>query len=241
MRKLFISLIFLLYFTILPNVSNASQVIGGEITYSCTGNPDEYLVELRVYRDCDGPGSVLESISYSSARCGMNESLNLILVNTANLPQNCPALMNVEERLYSGILNLTMDCGNDWVLSYSTCCRNSAITSGAANEGFHLSAFLDNTLAECNNSPVFSSPGQIFICDNEPVSYSLGAIDPEGDDLVFSLANCSQNPNIFVSYNVGLSGVQPLSTTSGFSIDPATSEINFTPTPGVFQVGSSLY
>ena len=118
-------------------------------------------------------------------------------------------------------------------MTYSTCCRSNDITSGSAGQDFFLSALLDNTLNSCNDSPVFSSSNVIFHCDNSPVNYAQGASDSDGDELRYSLTSCKQGAGQSVTYNQGLNGNQPLSTSSGFAIDPQSGAISFTPSPDV--------
>lgn len=226
----------------------ATHSMGANITYTCIGN-GQYQITLQFFRDCGGitPGTTA-LITYSSATCGVNATLNINQVGgpvdvtpiCASAQSNCGGgngSFGVEQWTYQGILSLPANCGNDWVLGWSTCCRNNAVTtlSNPGNQNFYVEAELDNTLIPCNNSPVFNNPPTPVVCINQPVSYSHGVSDPDGDSLVFSLTNCQQSAGGNVAYSGGFSGANPLSTTSGTTINPATGTISFT--PNSVQVG----
>ena len=72
----------------------------------------------------------------------------------------------IEEWLYRGTVNLPPNCGNDWSMSWSSCCRNFAITSltNPGSESMYVDAQLNNTAsANCNNSPAFNTDPTFFL------------------------------------------------------------------------------
>ena len=93
----------------------------------------------------------------------------------------------------------------------------------------YVNSLLDNTLTPCNTSPSFQNPPAAMFCANQTSLYNPGAVDADGDSLVFSLANCRQSASGNVNYNGGFSGANPLSTSGGITIDPQTGAIAFTP------------
>lgn len=219
----------------------ASHAVGAEISYECLG-PNQYRVYLKFYRDCSGVSAgSSHTVTYSSASCGVSSSISLSQVGSAiDITPVCPTQSTscgggsgygVEEYVYRGILNLPPGCGNDWVLGWSICCRNYGITTlgSPGGQSMYVSSLLDNTLTPCNTSPSFQNPPAAMFCANQASLYNPGAVDADGDSLVFSLANCRQNAGGSVGYNGGFSGVNPLSTTSGITIDPQTGAIAFTP------------
>ena len=127
--------IFLLLLTFLPTVKlHASHALGADLTYECLG-PNRYRVTFKFLRDCNGisaPSSV--AISYSSAACGVNSSVSLSQVGSAvDITPVCPSQgtscsgggsIGFELYTYQGVMNLPAGCGTDWVLGWSTCCRN---------------------------------------------------------------------------------------------------------------------
>ena len=80
---LFISIVFL-------HQSFATHYMGFDLTYTCVG-PNQYLVTLNVYRDCNGVsvGST-QVINYSSASCGVSASLTLNSISVTDVTPLCP-------------------------------------------------------------------------------------------------------------------------------------------------------
>ncbi len=229
--------------------AKATHTMGADITYTCTG-PGQYEVKLTLFRDCDGilplDPQVLE---YSSASCGVSSSINLIgaPAGPIDVTPLCPSQTSsciggsssfgIQQYTFSSSLSLPTNSCSDWVLGWDNCCRNFAITTlnGPGNQSTYIFASLDNTLSDCNNSPVFNNIPTPLVCINQPVVYNHGVTDPDGDDLRFSLVNCLQGPNQQVSYGTGFSPAVPLNTISGVSIDSLTGELRFT--PNQIQIG----
>lgn len=222
---------------------HATHLLGSDLSYECLG-PGQYRVTLTLYRDCNGvslPNST--SVSYSSAACGVNGTIQVssqgppvdITPNCPSVPSACGGSGNygIQEWVYSGILNLPPGCGDDWILGWSSCCRNNAINTlnNAGSQNMFIGANLNNTISPiCNSSPTFNnSPGSI-VCVNQPVVYNHGVSDLDGDSLFFSLGNCLQNPGSGVNYAGGFNATSPLTTASGVSINSSTGAITFTPT-----------
>jgi hypothetical protein len=227
----------LLFFVGFNESAQASHIMGSELTYTCIG-PNQYRVNVRVYRDCSGismPSSFI--VSYSSVSCGASGSFTASLLSSADVTPLCPSqtsrcaggnsAVGVELYIYQGTLTLPSGC-SDWILSTSTCCRNGIITNitGPDANDFSISARLNNTLTPCNSSPTFASTPAPFTCVNQPVVFQQLATDPNGDQLVYSLVPCRQSDGSSVTYASGFSGTNPL--TVPVSINSATGEITFT-------------
>ena len=215
----------------------ASHIMGSELTYTCIG-PNQYRVNVRVYRDCSGismPSSF--SVAYSSASCGASGTITASLQSSTDVTPLCPSqssrcsggnsAVGVELYVYQGTVTLPSGC-SDWILSTSTCCRNGIITniSNPDINDFSISARLNNTLSPCNSSPTFASSPAPFTCVNQPVVFQQLATDPDGDQLVYSLTTCRQSNGVSVTYNSGFSGTNPL--TVPVTINANTGEITFT-------------
>ncbi|MEM7039011.1 MAG: hypothetical protein AAF570_18670, partial [Bacteroidota bacterium] len=187
------------------------------------------------------------NISYSSATCGVSSNITLSQSGSAvDITPICPSASSscggsgqfgTERYTYTGTLTLPAGCGNDWVLSWSVCCRNAAITTlnAPSNSSMYIEAQLDNTTVPCNSSPVFNNIPTPIVCNNQPVLYNHGVTDPDGDSLVFSLVPCMQNNAAQVSYGGGFSGANPLATSTGVTINSVTGELSFT--PNAVQIG----
>ncbi len=236
--------LFLAFFISLSAIqqTSASHLMGGDITYTCVGN-NSYDFTAQFYRDCAGitlPATV--NVMVSSASCGQNfnVTLNLVTGGSQIVTPICPtepdlcngtpgALLGVDEYTYvsSSPVVLPATC-SDWVVSYSSCCRNTAITNGAANAGFHIATQINNTNNICNNSPEFQSIPVFYTCVGDTVSYSHGVSDADNDSLVFSLTPCLSNSGTPVTYATGYSATTPLSVNYS-SFDNTTGTWSFVP------------
>ena len=126
-------------------------------------------------------------------------------------------------------------CGTDcfeYEIVYSDCCRNSSITSGAADEGISIvhSLFGPND-SICNHSPVFSDVPLFFICQNSVTELNIGGMDMDGDSLSYSLVSCD-NPIGTVTYNLGYSPQVPLGSQWIVDLDSVSGLLTFLPNPG---------
>lgn len=235
--------------------SQASHVSGGNITWECLGG-NTYLLRLTLYRDCSGtsmPTSINvnssgSTPSYTSGTfsltntCGVTPTFSggstMTLVSTTEVSQLCPpqipnsacnggTLPGMEEYVYEVQVTLP-DC-DCWTFAYTLCCRNSAITNITA-PGSDYST-IESTLCNgsgpsCNSGPTFTSQPIPYICQNVPICYDYGVVEPDGDCLSFAFTSAlnSGNPSGYVG---GYSAGAPI---PGITIDPATGQICFTPT-----------
>lgn len=242
----FLHVIVLALFSVtISHTAFASHSMGADITYQCVG-ANEYLVTLTFFRDCAGiRADTNQVLRYSSVSCGINNSIPMPKSNVvADVTPICPSEMSacaggaspfgIEQHIYQTTLTLPPGCGNDWVLRWEQCCRNFAITTlnSPQNMDLVVTANLDNTIAQCNNSPVFNNIPTPIVCSGEEVFYNHGVTDPDGDSLAFSLVDCGTTNNgtiIPVTYNPPFSTTSPLATASGVSLNPRTGELRFTP------------
>ncbi|MDB5281281.1 MAG: hypothetical protein JWO06_356, partial [Bacteroidota bacterium] len=214
MKKLLLPVIaFLIFFIGDIKQAQATHIMGVDLTYECIA-PGQYRVHLQVFRDCNGilPSSSY-SVPFSSVQCGVNSSVTVTQVGppidiTPVCSQNTTTACNgagsygVQKYTYEGIMNLPVGCGNDWVLSWSSCCRNGALTdlSNPLNENIYISDCLDNTQSPCVSSPVFLNNPIPFFCVGVPVNYNHGVVDVSGDSLVFTNVCCLNAAGSPVSY-----------------------------------------
>ncbi|MCX7980249.1 MAG: hypothetical protein N3A68_04275 [Bacteroidia bacterium] len=148
---------------LLVNVSYvyASHLMGGEITLECLNpstNPPTYRIRVRIYRDCAGisqPSTI--TIRRQSSSCNVNTTFTLNRVSVTDITPTCPGQQSNcnggsgpygwEEHVYEGTIQL--QACSDWVLSLSDCCRNSAITTGSADEDFFIYTRINTQAAPC--------------------------------------------------------------------------------------------
>ena len=215
----------------------STHAAGMDISYQCISqgtNSDTYKITLKFYRDCDGisaPSS--HSLNYSSS-CGSG-SINLNMVGGAvDINPLCSSYCNggsafgIEEYTYEGTVTLS-HCSN-WVLRVCECCRNNAINTINNPGGAQLcvEATLNNSIYY-NNSPTFSEYPTPFLCAGSYFCYNNGAIEIDGDSLVYSLVAPLDNPGT-VTYIGGYSLTNPVG--GGSLFDPITGNLCITP-PGI--------
>ena len=222
--------------------ASASHSMGADISYQCLGG-DSFLITLNFYRDCAGIDAPTDAlVSLSSASCGVsNLTFTLTQTNTQEVSPLCPAqlpsstcnggaLPGVEQYTYSGVVYIPAQC-TDWLVSYTLCCRNDQITNlnSPGSYDLYIEAKLNNANGLCNNSPQFTSLPVPFVCAGQEFNYNHGAIDADGDSLVYTLINPLDGPGVYIPYSGGFSPTNPMNTIGGFGFDPVTGQMTFTP------------
>jgi hypothetical protein len=221
--------------------SYASHATGADLSYECLGN-NQYRVTLSFFRDCAGiAADATASISIRSASCGVNTSVTLLQQGGGvEVSQLCPSqlgnsrcnggtLPGIQQYTYSGVVTL-QQC-SDYVFGYDLCCRNQAITNLQDPDSYdmYVEATLNNTAGFCNNSPFFTSKPTPYVCAGSQFFYNHGAVDIDGDSLVYSLVNPLHNPGTTIPYNGGYSTSSPMLTTGAFNFNTATGQISAVP------------
>ncbi|BDS12903.1 T9SS type A sorting domain-containing protein [Aureispira anguillae] len=218
----------------------ATHISGGEFSYECLGN-DQYRIKLSLYRDCSGVGMpTQETININSANCGAslgNVTLSLDTMYEVFAPQTCACpgwattcsggmLPGTEVYIYCGIVTLPQTC-TDWMVSWSSCCRNSSISNLTSTGNMYIEAMINNTI--CNSSPVFTISPIAYLEAGECYNYSYGVLDPEGDSLHYALTCPLQGANNCISNIAGLSPTQPFYTNPANSLgfDQSTGQMTF--------------
>ena len=239
--KLYIGLVFAFFFV--SNQAFATHIAGGNISYTCTGNPNEFLITLTLYRDCGGIGAPANpSISFDNT-CGLADPANLTLALTAILPgstaevsQLCPSslltstcnggtLPGIEQYVYTALVTFPAPC-DSWSMTYNVCDRNTTTNLSGTN-CFNIIATLNSITSPCNNSPSIITNYPIpYVCNGQPVSHDFGIVEPDGNTLTFSLVNALGAGSNNIGYNAGYSAAVPI---PGITIDPNTGQVNFTP------------
>ncbi|MEO0311488.1 MAG: hypothetical protein RIQ89_1145 [Bacteroidota bacterium] len=221
----------------------ASHSVGADITYTCLGG-NQYEVSLSFYRDCAGisaPTNVTINVESISCNQFLAFTLNPIPGTGIEISPVCPtasttcnggSYTGIQEWIYRGVITLPANCV-DWLFSFQTCCRNSAITniSSPGSEDFFVYASLNNISANCNSSPTFSNKPVPFACVGQQFCFNHGAFDADGDSLVYSMITpLGIDLNDPIVYNPPFSATQPVSSNPPVSFNAATGDICMTPT-----------
>lgn len=123
------------------------------------------------------------------------DTIGLVRVDTTKitpeLPTSCTvgASTCIFEAIYEGFINLDLNFTGYHVF-YDRCCRNGSIvnlaTPGA--EGLAFDAYIGPPLVG-NSSPVFTDVPIPFLCVGDTTSILNTAVDPDGDQLVYSFVD----------------------------------------------------
>ena len=163
MKNIKIALSFLFFFLFMSQNVFATHVGGGNISYTCTGNPNEYEITLVLYRDCGGISAPASPNIVFSNSCGLanptNLSLTLDNVLTAEISQLCPTSIGLsecnggtfpgyEQYYYTGLVTFSGPC-DSWDLDYNVCDRNPA-TNLVGTNCFHITTSIYSATDGCN-------------------------------------------------------------------------------------------
>jgi hypothetical protein len=110
--------------------------------------------------------------------------------------------------------------------------RNASITTltSPGSENLFVDATLNSLIASTNSSPQFTSLPVPYICRGQSYIYNHGAVDPDGDSLVFSLLNAQNAAGISVAYAAPFSGINPMTSVPAMTINSVNGDVTMTPT-----------
>ena len=170
------------------NKSNATHIIGGEMSYVCLGN-NQFEITLTIYRDCIFGGSNTEfadSVSIgifddddelvdlgSGYNLGELSMPFISSQNITNISSDSCLTINSAICIESGIYRDTVSLENaigGYQLAYQRCCRNNAITNivEPVNTGITIYSFISQeALSLCLSSPQFGELIPTVACINE--------------------------------------------------------------------------
>ncbi len=248
----------------LPSVDMfASHLVGADLSYTwITGNT--YKITLAAYGDC-GPASAaaFSTLSTSSPQiCLYNGGTYIATISlaiqapsagTEVTPALCPGVLSqcvntssstpgIKLFIYSA--NYTLPgTSTEWRFVFngsmvaSSAGRAAAITNltTAGSTTIQLIDTLNNSVSH-NTNPVLNVVPLPYYAINMPHTYNPGAIDADGDSLVYSLVAGDNATSACtsvggpVTYTSGTSAAMPLLTASGaFAFAPNTGQLVFYP------------
>lgn len=248
-----------------PFMTRASHIIGGDMYYEYLGG-STYKVYISAYRDCLSSGADFDS----PLILGVFRKNSNVMVGVYRVPyfgkvrvpvqfnNPCvvpPSNICVENSVYSITVELPPLPGG-YVLSYTRCCRGPQINnlSNPDDQGLTLTVNIpgieDNNYQ--NSSPRFSGYPPLLLCNNDDLVFNHSATDPDGDQLVYSLATPYQGGTSFdpapnpppappyrqVQWAGAYSPTIPLGPGSSLTIDPNTGVLTAAPNlAGRYVVG----
>ena len=252
---------------------SATHLVGSDMYYEDLGGGN-YNIILKVYREC-GPantnGTGFDDIIYFGVfNSATNQLIDeydvflnaitiqdvpIIMTNPCGIP---PTDLCIDEATFTQQMYLP-DGPDGYTVVWQRCCRNPTIsnlnTIGGNQPGMTSTVTIPGTnqINQVNNSsPVWEEFPPVAICANFEFFFDHGAIDSDGDELVYSFCapfhgadgndpapNPPNNPPyIPVPYAPGFSANYPIASDPAFAIDPVTGLITGTPTtPGQYAMG----
>lgn len=257
----------LFFFSLLLSVNlNASHFGGGNLWYECLPGGCEYRIFQTFYFDCasasaanylpaglsnTNPPSSSPLSAMGQGCTATISSLTWKMMYFEEVTPVCPSIQTActtPGATINGVVAVTyysdynaciyaQGC-SEVTISWSSCCRNYAITSGASGNGIYFSTTIDLSLSSCNSSPVFENSAFAYICAGQTQTISQSAYDLDGDSLSYSLGPCYQSATQPVTYNAGYSPASPLGPGWLVNLDPVSGEMTFAPNPsGPIVVG----
>jgi len=241
----------------------ATHIIGGELYYDCLGG-NNYLITLKVYRDClngQAPFDNPASISVWDAGGNLLQTINLPFPGANNVPFTpsspcfqAPPNVCVEEAIYTFQTSLPIQT-TGITLAYQRCCRNNSIVN-LVNPGSTGSTYQTtipgSNLVVCNSSPRFNNFPPIAVCLGDTLKFDHSATDPDGDSLVYELCSTYHGGSVAnpmpvptspppfnpITFSPPFSAAYPLASNPAISIDPSTGFMTAVPNQvGQYVVG----
>ncbi len=258
LKSVLFSYVFLLLLLAGAVTARASHIFGGELLYKhLSGNT--YLLTMTLYGDCSSgvsgtlPGSVPRVYLYKG---NVYDTVYMLKVqdpvNGLEVSPVCPrqldqtyckggTLPGVKKFVYTDTITLPSAAAN-WrfifagALGVSQAGRSQNITNviNAGSSSTYFEATLNNLTAN-NSSPAYTSIPTPYYCMNEDQQYNQGAIDSDGDSLVYELVPALSGGSdpasaAGVGYVSPYSGEEPLATLPGeFTFSNINGQLTFTP------------
>jgi hypothetical protein len=123
-----------------------------------------------------------------------------------------------------------------WVLSISITARNpSTNLANASANSLYIEAIINNSIDPVtghpiiNSTTIFTNDPVPFVCINSPENYNHGAVEPDGDSLVYALVTPLGGHGQPLAFNAGYTQANPITTANNFFFNPVNGQINFTP------------
>lgn len=234
--------------------AEASHIFGGELYYRWLGGMT-YEVNVALYGDCNGSAFrqlYSQSLTVDLSRGGLLYSrlqLHLDTNTRDEITPVCPKYIDSTQckSPFFPIYGITRFIYRDTVVlpgpdidyrfvfdgSLNNAGRTASITNilvTSTNASLiYLIAELDNA-EQSNSSPQFTTAPTPFYCQNIEQEYNQGAVDADGDSLVFELADALDAGGARAVYRGNYSGTNPLETGGLLSFNPVNGQMVFTPT-----------
>ena len=174
---------------------SATHVMGSDIQWECIGE-DTFRIKVTVYRDCNGiqlgngPFTISSNCGTMRVSASMSGGEDITPVCDEQCTRcdsrGCTFKYGIQKWVLTGTVVLSTWRKNgccEVTISWGQCCRNGAITTGAANNNFYVDAKMNICQDPCDNSPTFTGDPLAIICLGRDFIYNQGATDPDVDSV----------------------------------------------------------
>ncbi len=243
----------------------ATHIIGGNISYTCTGN-NNYIVEITLYRDCSNPnnaGFLIDAdldvfnantlASYQSFTEAHDGESDVDLTSDDPCVE-LPTDLCIKKVTHSFVINLPPSL-DGYILNYQVCCYASSIQNivDPTSFGLNISATIPavgGSNPTCFSSPVFNQDPLLTLCLYDELDEDFGASLPNPDPtltLVHSLYTPDQSgtpapPFTPLQWATGYDALTPVEATPSITLDPNTGQLTGTITElGYFMFGIQVH
>jgi hypothetical protein len=241
--------------------AQASHYQGSDLTYAFVG-PNTYQVTFTVYRDCSGIS--LDSQYGLSIQCVNGGSSRYVQMLPTGSPTNgapyCPSLAagnactgsssqnpNYQTNTYQAMVTFTaaeIACSGGMVRLSTSNNARPATRNLDGMDNLYSEATINLTAGINNSSPQLINLPVPYINVNKPIMYSAGALDLDGDSLVYSLQPALAGLNTVMTYNTGFTYLNPITANPALALNSQNGSITLTPTvltPGPASAGYNKY
>jgi hypothetical protein len=258
--KQFITLftIVLMMISISTSRLHASHVAGMDLSLTCLGGND-YIIRAVLYRDCGGVPAWTTATFV--VECTSNSAYHFTITG---VPQKAGSgvevtpicqgwttkcsggsLYGVQQYVYE--VQVTLPACNHWRIGWSgtsgtlngVCCRNYSNTvTSSTTQNAYMEVRLDNLNAPCASTPAlqFAHIPVLHLCVGQTKCVNMGAIDPNGDSLVYELVTPMTNGNNgTLNWIPPFSAQQPFPSLPAISLDHLTGTLCMTPTQSIIS------
>lgn len=166
-----------------------------------TTNSARYRITLRLFRECSSDGARLDTAAaitiYQTGSTQIYQNLlsPIDRVDVVTLSSPGPCITNApivcyQIGTYEEDIELPFNI-QGYTITYQRCCRIENITNvlGSGSTGGTYTATIPGTTvfpqAPVNSTPVFTGVDTVLICQDNPFVYDFGAVDADGDSLVY--------------------------------------------------------
>lgn len=204
-----------------------------DISYVCTGN-NNYQVTLAVYAECDGEFTLENQNNYDvyikSDELGQAFQFKVTKTTSFEVKYYCASQLTycnggtnrgIRKYIYTGKVDLSkFPAASDWKIYWRRDFRTSRLIHiiAPAKEPYYVETNLNTKLAPCNNSPQIDGSAIFTACIDSVSTYSLLAIDKDGDELRYSIINPRNNTTADLIYQSGYDKTNPVSLASPLSV-----------------------